>query len=76
MKTNLAKFYEDPDWILVEEILKECIKQVAYTPETSTAPTDFKAQTLANKRLYNAVIEFLGQAKIISKQAPEESVFN
>jgi hypothetical protein len=76
MHEALAKFYNDPDWVLVEQILIDCLKQVSYTPESTTAPTDFKAQTLANKRLYDAVTEFLAQAKIVSKQSPEESVFN
>lgn len=66
MKTNLAKFFQDPDWILVEEILKDCLKTVSYHPDASTAPTDFKSQTLANKRLHNAVMEFLANAKVIN----------
>lgn len=63
---NLAKFYQDPDWILVEEILKDCLKTIAYQPDSTTAPTDFKAQVLANKRLYGAVMEFLANTKVIT----------
>lgn len=75
MKQNLAKFFQDPDWVLVEEILRDCLKTVSYHPESTTAPTDFKAQVLANKRLYNAVLEFLGNAKVINSdyQTNEET---
>lgn len=66
MKTLLSKFHDDPDWILVEEILKDCLKTVSYHPDSTTAPTDFKSQVLANKRLHNAVLEFLGNAKVIN----------
>jgi hypothetical protein len=76
MQSNLAKFYSDPDWVIVEEILKDCLKQVSYTPESTTAPTDFKAQTLANKRLHDAVIDFLSQAKVVSQQNDNHNSFN
>jgi hypothetical protein len=76
MQSNLAKFYSDPDWVVVEEILRDCVKQVKYTPESTTAPTDFKAQTLANKRLHDAVIEFLAQAKVLSQQTDGGNTFD
>jgi hypothetical protein len=75
MKENLSKFYGDPDWVLVEEILKECLAKVSYTPESTTAPTDFKAQTLANKRLYDAVMEFLTGAKVVGAASPNRNPF-
>lgn len=75
MKENLSKFYGDPDWLLVEEILKDCLAKVSYHPDTQTAPTDFKAQTLANKRLYDAVMEFLSQAKVVGAAAPNKNPF-
>jgi hypothetical protein len=70
-----AKFYEDGDWNLVEEVLLDCLSQVAYHPESSTAPTDFKAQVLANKRLKTAVDTFLAQAKVIKSQEVEKNPF-
>lgn len=75
MTTNLAKFYEDPDFIVVEQILKECLEKVSYHPESTTAPTDFKAQTLANKRLHDAVMEFLSQAKVVGASKPNSNPF-
>jgi len=72
----LAKFYTDPDFKLVEQILLDCLKQVSYTPESTTAPTDFKAQTLANKRLHDAVLEFLAQAKVLSQQTDGGNTFD
>ena len=64
-KQLLAKFYEDGDWNLVEEIILDGLKTVTYEVDSSVAPTDFKAQTLANKRLRSAMETFLAQAKVL-----------
>ena len=66
MKMNLAKFYNDPDWVIVEDILKECYSSLKYSPDESLAPADFKAQVLANKKLKDAVDKFLSQAQVLS----------
>ena len=64
-KQLLAKFYEDGDWNLVEEIILDGLKTVTYEVDSSVAPTDFKAQTLANKRIRTAMENFLAQAKVL-----------
>lgn len=73
MKTNLAKFYQDPDWVMVEEILKDCYSTLKYTPDEDTQPADFKAQMLANAKLKSAVDRFLAQAKIVSTEESSNS---
>jgi hypothetical protein len=69
-KQLLAKFYEDGDWNLVEEIILDGLKTVTYEVDSSVAPTDFKAQTLANKRIRQAMENFLAQAKVLKQQSP------
>lgn len=65
---NLSKFYGDPDWVLVENIFLDMLKSLSYAPDSSTNPTDFKAQVLANKKLRDAVLNFLAQAKVINQE--------
>jgi hypothetical protein len=64
-KQLLAKFYEDGDWNLVEEIILDGLRTVTYEVDSTVAPTDFKAQTLANKRIRQAMETFLAQAKVL-----------
>lgn len=67
MLNNLPKFYTDPDWHIVEDILVECFKDIYKEPEESLAPADFKAQVLANKKLQDSVSNFLESAKLTSR---------
>ena len=64
-KQLLSKFYEDGDWNLVEEIILDGLRTVTYDVDSTVSPTDFKAQTLANKRLRSAMETFLAQAKVL-----------
>jgi hypothetical protein len=71
-KQNLEKFFLDPDWVKVEELLLDCLQEISFTPDSSTSPTDFKAQVLANKKLK----EFLVQSKLVSSKSIEERSVN
>ena len=64
--SNLAKFYQDSEWHLVENVIKDCFKELAKEPDESLAPADFKAQILANKKMLEGIQEFLGQAKLLT----------
>ncbi len=72
-RVNLDKFYTDPDWKTVEEILMDCLKELSYEPDENTNPADFKAQTLSNKKLKTAVKQFLSQAKVLTTVDLKES---
>jgi hypothetical protein len=47
------KFLSDPEWHLVGDVIQEALESVAFLPEATTSPTDFKSQVLANKRIKN-----------------------
>jgi len=68
MKKNLDKFYQDPEWVIVEGILLDCLQELSFVPTDDTPPADFKAQMLANKKLLLGVKNFLSQAKVLTKE--------
>jgi hypothetical protein len=74
-KVNLSKFFADPDWVLVEEILRDCLLELGQPPADSVAPSDFKAQTLAKRKLCEGVEKFLLQAKVFTKQEKSSNPF-
>lgn len=74
-KVNLSKFFADPDWIIVEEILLDCLKELGEPPADSVAPSDYKAQTLAKRKLKEGVEKFLTEAKVLTGQAKEKNPF-
>jgi hypothetical protein len=74
-QVNLSKFYADGDWIIVENIIKNCFKKFAYELDESLSPEDFKAQTLANKKLIEAINEFLLESKIYTAPVAYKNPF-
>jgi len=69
------KFLADPEWNLVGEVIQEALESVAYLPEATTSPTDFKAQVLANKRIKKAIETFLVQAQVLQQTETEKNPF-
>jgi hypothetical protein len=73
---KLAKFYTDPDWIIIENLLLDYIKEeLEVLPSDSTPPSDYKAQVLARRRTRNALLKFLSEVKIVN-QPIEQVNFN
>lgn len=67
-KIDLSKFYSDPDWKFVEDQLMLFIdEQLSDLPADSIAPSDYKAQVIARKRLKTALLKFLYEVKIINR---------
>lgn len=67
-KIDLSKFYSDPDWKFVEDQLMMFIdEQLSDLPADSIAPSDYKAQVIARKRLKIALLKFLYEVKIINR---------
>lgn len=69
------KFLSDPEWHLVEDVIREAMESVAFKPDSTTAPTDFKSQVLANQRIKKAMETFLVQASVIKQTETEKNPF-
>jgi hypothetical protein len=69
------KFLSDPEWHLVEEVIREALDNVAVVPDNKTAPTDFKAQVLAIIKMKKAMETFLVQASVIKQTETEKNPF-
>lgn len=69
------KFLADPEWYLVEEVVREALDNVSIVPDAKTAPTDFKAQVLAMIKMKKALEAFLVQASIIKQTETEKNPF-
>lgn len=63
------KFLQDPEWKIVEQCIQDALDSVDMVPDSSTSPTDFKAQVLANKKFRRAMEDFLGQVGVVIKSA-------
>jgi hypothetical protein len=69
------KFLSDPEWHLVGDVIQEALESVAFLPEATTSPTDFKSQVLANKRIKKAMETFLVQAQVLTQMEKEKNPF-
>lgn len=69
------KFLNDPEWHLVEQCVREAFEEVAFLPDSSTNPTDFKAQVLANVRIKKALESLLAQTGIVKKLDDDKNPF-
>lgn len=69
------KFLSDPEWHLVEDVIREALDNCEVVPDSKTAPTDFKAQVLANIKIRKAMETFLVQASVIKQMEVEKNPF-
>lgn len=68
------KFYNDPEWGVVEEILMDKINQLRDMDEIDDTkhPDEVKAELKGRKKAYQLLLAFLGEAKLIG-QAPTKT---
>lgn len=72
-KTVKERFYQDPEWYQVEDIIKEFIAPLIdmSTIDTSQPSENVKAEIIGRKLAYDKLSAFLNQAKIIGHSKPK-----
>jgi hypothetical protein len=65
----IKKFFNDPDWVHVEERLRGYIEPLVDMNKVdfSQDPTEFKAELRAKFALYKAIDKFLLDSKVLSR---------
>lgn len=68
------RFYNDPEWGVVEEILMEKVNQLRDMDEIDDTkhPDEVKAELKGRKKAYQLLLAFLAETKLIS-QAPTKA---
>ncbi len=71
LKTVQERFLQDPQWHLVEDIIKEYVDPLRdiLTVDVSKDAEDVKAQVIGRQKAYENLTKFLEDAKIVSKPA-------
>ncbi len=73
---NLSKFFNDPDWAIVEGMLADYINEELNDDIPDTlAPADYKAQILANRRVRKALEKFLRTKDMLKERSLEQVSF-
>lgn len=72
-KTIQDRFFNDPEWHLVEEmILSYMAPLLDMTSIEKTQPAeDVKAQMIAREMSYDSMFDFLSQARILTGEKPK-----
>jgi len=65
----IAKFVNDPEWYLIEDLIREKIEPLQYLAslDVKGSPEDIKAQVLANKLCYDKMTKWLVQMGVLKK---------
>jgi len=78
-KTVQARFYNDPEWYQVEELIKEFIEPLLdmTTVDTSQPAETVKAEIIGRKLAYDSLWKFIEQSKLVGKgkKPAENSVY-
>lgn len=80
MKTIRDRFINDPEWYLVEQLIREYIDPLLdmSTVDTKQPAENVKAEIIGRTLAYERLNEFLEQSKILGHSKPKDvnSIFN
>jgi uncharacterized pyridoxal phosphate-containing UPF0001 family protein len=66
---KIKRFVQDPEWHIIEDILKEKLEKFKYIDEIDDkqTATEIKAQIKANKKAFNMLYTFLRETGMFKK---------
>lgn len=69
LKTVQERFYSDPEWYQVEEIIMEFINPLRdmSTIDTKQPSENVKAELIARTLAYDSLIKFVQESKLVNK---------
>ena len=70
---KLARFYNDPEWYLVEEEILSFIEPLVdvFGIDIESSPEDVKAQVMSRRVAYTQMKDFLHNAKLLKEKEPK-----
>lgn len=71
---TIQKFVKDPDWKIMEKIIINALDSVSYEIPDSTAPTEFKARMLANKKIKDTIEKILNDFDLVHIETTKEQL--
>lgn len=69
MDTLTQKFFSDPDWSKIEDMLMKKVDELKNfdTIDTKQSAETVKAEVIGRTLAYNALIDFLSETKLVGK---------
>lgn len=67
---KLSRFYNDPEWYLVEEEILSFIEPLVdiFSVDVESSPEDVKAQVMSRRVAYTQLTDFLRASKLLKEK--------